>query len=437
LRLRQKIAAHLERWDGDFAAIGSTADAIQMVGTPPPATNGSTTMASLPSSSPTNDRPRGSRLITGTSLTFAIGTALALAVACTPAPDGGDDDTAGMGGTAGAGTAGHGATTGGSAGSTGGTVSGGAGLDGSGGATANGGTAGAGRANGGMSGTATNLGGAGGAGGPSGGAGSAAGGAPMGGTAGSTAMGGRGGRSGGGAPNGGMAGANAGTGGAAGGSAGTTSTGDYHPCPATGDCKILPLGDSITWGIQYDGAYRVELFTKAVADSKKITFTGSLSNGPSTVSGQPFPKANEGHSGWTIDQDAGLIPSPALMTIPNIVLLHIGTNDIYASSGQSTMPDRLGKLVDKLIAGAPDALIVVAKITPLSNSSWNATIKTYNDAIPGVIKTRADAGKHVIGADMNTGFTSGMLSSDGVHPNQSGYDFMGDQFYSVIKSYLP
>ena len=40
-------------------------------------------------------------------------------------------------------------------------------------------------------------------------------------------------------------------------------------------------------------------------------------------------------------------------------------------------------------------------------------------------------------ADMNTGFTSSMLSSDGVHPNQTGYDFMGDQWYSVIGSLLP
>ena len=397
-------------------------------------------MASLPSSSRSNQRRRASRLTTGTSVTFGIGATLALVVACTTVPDNGDDGTAGMGGTAGTGTAGHGGTNGGTGGANGGTPSAGAGLGGTGGATANGGRAGAGRSNGGASGTAATMGGTGGAGASSGGAGSSTGGAPMGGMAGAVAnggRGGRGGRSGAGAPNGGMAGASAGMGGAAGGSAGTTSTGDYHPCPATGDCKILPLGDSITWGIQYDGAYRVELFTKAVGDGKKITFTGSLSNGPSTVAGQPFPKANEGHSGWTIDQDAGLIPSPALMTIPNIVLLHIGTNDIYASSGQSTMPDRLGKLVDKIIAGAPDALVVVAKITPLSNTSWNATIKTYNDAIPGVIKTRADAGKHVIGADMNTGFTSGMLSSDGVHPNQSGYDFMGDQFYSVIKSYLP
>ena len=132
----------------------------------------------------------------------------------------------------------------------------------------------------------------------------------------------------------------------------------------------------------------MELFTKAVAAGQNITFTGSLSNGPTTVSGKPFPQKNEGHSGSTIDQDASLIPSPALSTasggIPHIILLHIGTNDIYAASGQSTMPDRLGTLMDKIIAAAPppDALLVVGKITPLSNASWNATVKTYNDAIP-------------------------------------------------------
>jgi len=408
-----------------------------MVSTPSPAMNGNTTMASLLSSSRTNERRRGSRFASGTSITFGLGATLALVAACTTTPDSGDDGSSGMGGKSGTVAAGHGGTNGGTAGTNGGTTSAGAGHGGTGGATATGGTTSAGQSNGGSSGSAT-LGGSGGKAGASGGAGSSAGGASAGGMGGSLMNGGRGGRGGAGAPNGGMAGTSGGAGGATGGSAGMTSTGDFHPFPTNGDpCKILPLGDSITWGIQYDGAYRVELFTKAVGDNHKITFTGSLSNGPTTVAGQMFPKSNEGHSGWTIDQDAGLIPSPAMTTIPNIVLVHIGTNDGYASSGQSTMPDRLGKLIDKIVAAAPDALVVVAKITPLSNTSWQATLKTYNDAIPGVIKTRADAGKHVIGADMNTGFTSAMLSSDGVHPQKTGYDFMGDQWYSVIKSYLP
>jgi hypothetical protein len=53
------------------------------------------------------------------------------------------------------------------------------------------------------------------------------------------------------------------------------------------------------------------------------------------------------------------------------------------------------------------------------------------DAIPGLVQMRASAGKHVVLGDMNTGFTPGMLSSDSVRPNKSGYDFMGDAGYKV------
>jgi lysophospholipase L1-like esterase len=223
-----------------------------------------------------------------------------------------------------------------------------------------------------------------------------------------------------------------------GGTGGSAGSGDYRPCPTNGDlCKILPLGDSITWGLQYDGAYRVELFAKAVGAGKKVTFTGSQSNGPAMVAGQTFPKNNEGHSGWTITQVAGLVPSPALSTTPHIVLLHIGTNDVYVGSGQAMMGDRLGSLVDKITSAAPNALVVVAKIVPLSSANWNATIKTYNDGIPALVQKRADMGKHVMVVDLNTGFMPSMLSNDGVHPNKSGYDFMGDKWFAAISDLLP
>ena len=228
---------------------------------------------------------------------------------------------------------------------------------------------------------------------------------------------------------------------AAGGAQTTGGSATYSPCPTNGDaCKILPLGDSITWGAGYEGGYRIELFTKAVNAQQKITFTGSLSNGPTTVANTTFPQKNEGHNGWTITQDTGQIPSPALDTgsggVPHIILVHLGTNDIGQGATASTMTDRLGTLIDKLVNAAPNALIVVAKITPLKNTSYNSTATSYNAAIPGAVQTRATAGKHVIVADMNTGFTSAMLSSDGVHPNQSGYSYMGDQWYSLVSNVL-
>jgi len=231
--------------------------------------------------------------------------------------------------------------------------------------------------------------------------------------------------------------------------AGGGGSGGFDPCPVTGDCKILPLGDSITAGAGAqpgdNGGYRVELFTKAVADSKHITFVGSLTSGPSTVSGQTFPKNHEGHIGWKIDQVGGIATtSQALKDLPHIVLLFIGTNDEGYASSAAGASDRLGLLIDKIIAALPNALLVVSSIYPFpgcKDTNYTATqcatnVATYDAAIPAVIQQRVAQGKHLLSVDMSTPPT-GALSTDGVHPNDTvGYPWMGDTWYAAIASYL-
>jgi len=300
---------------------------------------------------------------------------------------------------------------GGSGGTTGGAgMSGGAGSTGTGGATGAGGTGAGGNHDPGTGGSA-----------------------PA--DAGSTDGAGSGGRTGGtGGRTGGTGGAaaDAGAGGAQGGTGG--AGGAFDPCPTNGTaCKILPLGDSITFGIQFEGAYRVELFTKAVNANKKITFVGSQMNGPTTVAGMTFPRSHEGHSGFTIDQMVPFVASDAQYA-PNIILLHIGTNDTYMANPGGA-PARLQSLVDMILAAYPNTLLVVAKIVPYPSQMTN--VNTFNATIPNLVSSRAAMGKHILIADLNTGFNvPTMLSSDTIHPNQTGYNFMGDTWYSVIGSYL-
>jgi lysophospholipase L1-like esterase len=382
--------------------------------------------------------------------------ALALALgACAPDSGGssgtGGDGAAGKGGEAGSGALGSGGAATGGAG-PGGAAGGAAGATATGGASALGGATGhggqsgqGGSATGGTAGHAQA--GAGGAGGTAGGAGAAGSGGTSGhggfaGTGGSGGSGGSGGMSG----HGGHGGGGAGAGGAA-GSAG------YSPCPTNGSaCKILPLGDSITHGYASsdDAGYRSQLFKLVLAANQKATFTGSLANGPTQVSGQTFPRNHEGHDGWGISEvnpnsggSAGLttvIPTPAFSGssggTPNIILLHIGTNDQGTYSATQMESDLRG-LLDKITAAAPDALVVVAQIIPLGYGT-NAVIKAYDQAIPGIVQAEVAAGKHVAVVDMYTGFnTSTMIGSDSVHPNDSGYQFMANRWYGAIGSLLP
>jgi lysophospholipase L1-like esterase len=221
-----------------------------------------------------------------------------------------------------------------------------------------------------------------------------------------------------------------------GGTGGTGGTTAYTPCPSNGSpCTILPLGDSITRGAKSsnDAGYRSQLFKLIVAAKQKVTFTGSLTNGPMQESGQPFPRMHEGHSGWTINQLSPLIPSPALADKPNIILLHIGTNDI-GSRDPAGMAMRLDALVDKLAQNGPDALIVVAQITPARTD--NDIRDAYNAKIPGIVQSHAAKGRHIISVDMNKLPMAG-LNADGVHPNDQGYAYMAGIWYAAIKDLLP
>jgi hypothetical protein len=367
-----------------------------------------------------------------------------LPIACAPEVEG-DDGAAGVGNVAGSGGAsgsgGNGGTGGASTGGTGGSVAGtGGATGGTGGAT--GGTGGTlagssgaggsvvGGAGAGASAGSAGLGGAGSGGAAGGGAGAGNGGA--GGDAAGSANGGAGGAAAGNSGQGGVAGAS-GKGGAGGaGNGGSGGTSGFAPCPATGACKILPLGDSITDGIGFSGGYRVHLFELAVMNDKEITFVGGSMNGPQTVSGQMFPRAHEGHSGWTIAQIDGIVPDPALNVAPHIVLLHIGTNDMY--QGPSGAADRLGTLIDQILTDLPNALLVVSNIIPFPGQAGQVT--TFNQAVPGVVMTRANQGKHILFVDQFTGFPTSELG-DGVHPNQAGYNRMADKWYAAISSYLP
>ena len=254
---------------------------------------------------------------------------------------------------------------------------------------------------------------------------------------------------------------NVGTGGSTVVTSGTNASGGaFNPCPATGNCEVLPLGDSITAGAGAQpgdgGGYRVELFTRALADSKHITFVGSLTSGPSIVSGQTFPKNHEGHIGWVITQIndiattaqtvtvSGTSYAGALRDMPNIVLLFIGTNDEGYASSEAGASDRLATLIDKIVAALPNALLVVSSIYPFPGcqstgytpTQCAANVATYDAAIPGVIQQRVAQGKHLLFVDMSTPPT-GALSTDGIHPNDTiGYPWMGDNWYTAIKSYL-
>jgi len=215
----------------------------------------------------------------------------------------------------------------------------------------------------------------------------------------------------------------------------------------------MPLGDSITDGVgsaNPDGGYRVELFRQAVRDGHEVTFVGRQANGPNTVDNQPFPRNHEGYSGATIatggNQIANRLDGALAANTPHIVLLQIGTNDVYQGM-PATLPGQLGSLLDRINAAAPNALVVVAQITPMARAGAQFNFPNnggdvYNAAIPAVLQQRTDAGQHLLLVNMTAAFTAAAanplsLLSEGLHPNNNGYAVMAQTWYAAIEDFLP
>jgi lysophospholipase L1-like esterase len=197
--------------------------------------------------------------------------------------------------------------------------------------------------------------------------------------------------------------------------------------------RIMPLGDSITAGIGSigRGGYRVTLWNDCKAVGWNIDFVGSQQSGPDSLP----ERSDEGHPGWRIDQLSRYVVGWLKTYQPQIILLHIGTNDIIQDHSLNTAPDRLSNLINQITTTLPTATVIVAQIIPLRDPVLNAKVVKYNSAIPVVVQHMAAQDKHVTYVDMYHVVPSSDLP-DRIHPNNSGYTLMAGVWYQALKSIL-
>jgi lysophospholipase L1-like esterase len=198
---------------------------------------------------------------------------------------------------------------------------------------------------------------------------------------------------------------------------------------SNGGVRVMPLGDSITEGTQVPGGYRIGLWQRLSGAGYRVDFVGTQFNGPSSLGDHD----HEGHPGWRIDQIDANIAGWLRTAAPRTVLLHIGTNDVLQNYNLAGAPNRLSTLIDHITAGAPAADVFVATIIPLASASQEAAVRTFNAAVPGIVQSKVNSGKHVHLVDMHAALTAADLT-DGIHPTAAGYDKMAATWYAAMRS---
>jgi lysophospholipase L1-like esterase len=227
------------------------------------------------------------------------------------------------------------------------------------------------------------------------------------------------------------------------------------------DFTIMPLGDSITYGSQSQadipGGYRTRLYSDLHNAGFTFTFAGTQTTNPSPTLRQAGQTHHEGHPGYRIDQIANNLdrndgsqgnngglwfhkPAP-----PDIILLHIGTNDILQSFRTATMAQRLDSLIGQIMADSPTSRLFVSSIIPLNrDANMKALVEAYNAQIRDVIVPKYDSlGDQVIFVNQYPNFVdaNGNIIAarlpDAIHPDHIGYDLMGDTWAAALQQAIP
>ncbi|MFE3022033.1 GDSL-type esterase/lipase family protein [Streptomyces sp. NPDC059256] len=194
------------------------------------------------------------------------------------------------------------------------------------------------------------------------------------------------------------------------------------PGPKVPKVRVMALGDSITLGVGSTPArlgYRPALAAALASTATTVEFVGSQTDAEGN--------RHEGHSGWFIEGISSYIEEWLAAAQPNVVTLHIGSNNIHHGQNVAGAPAELGGLLDKMFAMAPDLTVLLAPIVPNSNPGKQALVNTFNAALPGIVQERRLKNNKVRLVDFSAINDSDL--NDRLHPNNSGYQKMADAFH--------
>jgi lysophospholipase L1-like esterase len=205
---------------------------------------------------------------------------------------------------------------------------------------------------------------------------------------------------------------------------------------ASAPVKIMPLGDSITGS---PGCWRALLWNRLQSSGyTNIDFVGTL---PPQGCGVPYDGDNEGHGGFLATNIANQNQLPAWLaaTLPDVVMMHLGTNDVWSNIAPATILAAFSTLVDQMRASNPNMKILVAQILPMNPSNCTdcaARVVAFNAAIPAWAAGKSTAASPITVVDQWTGFNDATDTGDGVHPNDAGNQKMSDKWYPALTAYL-
>lgn len=204
----------------------------------------------------------------------------------------------------------------------------------------------------------------------------------------------------------------------------------------------MPLGDSITQGDCNHDSYRRALWHALTNAGDNFTFVGTWeTNFGNCLPPDPdFVTWNQGQWGVPASSVVGGAQGYEAQDKADIVIMHLGTNDLANSQDAITLQNtiaNLGKIIDNLRAANPQVIVLMAQIIPCTDLARNMGITELNAMIPGLVAQKTMQQSPVLLVDMNTGYDAAANNQiDGLHPNPVGEYLIAQRWFTALEPIL-
>ena len=166
--------------------------------------------------------------------------------------------------------------------------------------------------------------------------------------------------------------------------------------------RIMPLGDSITrgwYGSAYSWGYRKPLYVSLTNGGYNFDFVGGQTDG-----NFPDPQ-HEGHDGWQADNILPYLQGWLNTHRPDVVLLHIGTNDVTWNDWDANEVNDILNVIDNYEADSNKSVTVVLALIINrridSPSIKRAQTTQFNSDVNNMATNRIANGDDIIIVDPN------------------------------------
>lgn len=194
--------------------------------------------------------------------------------------------------------------------------------------------------------------------------------------------------------------------------------------------KVMALGDSLTVGVgsTRGGGYRAPFWERMRDAGIEIDMVGGKVDGPET-----FDNRHQGYARMPLHELSSGAFDKVRTFQPDFVLLLAGSDEIGAPNfSPHAFAANLEVMIDRIFTAKSGVKLLIGTLPPAKFGKNQGAKRAVNELLRRTVRERAARGQFVFLVDSFTAVDPQREMADAAHPNDAGYERIGEAFADVM-----